>query len=72
LKPNRVQRGALPTGGHLLPPLVADLLDRNEHRRADRRESWRRAAAYERVAETHARAETSERDLSIADDGLEL
>jgi hypothetical protein len=67
-------------GFYLLPPAIADLLVRNERRRADRRETWRqndaealrRAAAYERIAETQARAQTSERDRSIAGDGLEL
>jgi hypothetical protein len=67
-------------GFYLLPPAIADLLVRNERRRADRRETWRqnyaealrRAAAYERITETQARAQTSERDRSIAGDGLEL
>jgi hypothetical protein len=67
-------------GFYLLPPAIADLLVRNERRRADRRETWRqnyaealrRAAACERITETQARAQTSERDRSIAGDGLEL
>jgi len=67
------------TQAHLLPPVVADLLERHEHRRANRREAWRhhnaqarRRAAYEQVAETRTRGQTSERDRSIGGDGLEL
>ena len=68
------------TPGHLLPRVVADVLDRNEHRRTNRRDLWRqhgaearrRAAACERVAVTHTRAQTSERDRSIDGDGLGL
>jgi hypothetical protein len=64
----------------VLPPVIAGLLERNEHRRANRRETWRqhhadarrRAAAHDRVAETHARAQTSGRDRGIDGDSLEL
>jgi hypothetical protein len=79
-RPRTMHAEAERTERHLLPQVIADLLERNEHRRADRRETWRhhnadarrRAAAYERVAETQARAQTSERSRSIDGDGLEL
>ena len=64
----------------LLPPVIADLLERHERRRADRRETWRqhntqarrRAAAYERIVESRDRTRTTERDRSFGADGLEL
>jgi conjugative relaxase-like TrwC/TraI family protein len=79
-RPRTMHAEAERTEGHLLPRVVADLLERHEHRRADRCETWRhhnadarrRAAAYERVAETHARTQRSDRDRSIDGDGLEL
>jgi conjugative relaxase-like TrwC/TraI family protein len=79
-RPRTMHAEAERTQAHLLPAVVADLLDRNDHRRADRRETWRqhnaearrRTAAYERVAETHTRAKTSERGRSIDGDSLEL
>lgn len=37
------------TEGHLLPPIIADLLERNEHRRANRRQTWRQHTAAERA-----------------------
>jgi conjugative relaxase-like TrwC/TraI family protein len=79
-RPRTMHAEAERTEGHLLPLVIADLLERNEHRRADRRETWRRhkaearraAAAYERFADTQARAQTSDRERSIDVDGLEL
>lgn len=78
-RPRTLHAEAERTDSQLLPAVVADLLERNEHRRAHRRERWRqhnadtrrRAAAYERVAETQARAETAERDRGVKD-ALEL
>jgi hypothetical protein len=59
------------------PPAIADLLERNERRRADRRETWRqndaealrRAAAYERIAETQARATGKHPNVTAASPG---
>jgi hypothetical protein len=79
-RPRTMHAEAERTQAHLLPPVVADPLERNERRRANRRETWRqhdadarrRAAAYERIAETQARTKTSERKRGIDGDGLEL
>jgi len=77
-RPRTMHAEAERTPAHLLPPVVADLMERNEQRRADRRQTWlqhhaeahRRAKSYERVTETCTQA--SGRDRSIGDEGLEL
>jgi hypothetical protein len=77
-RPRTMHAEAERTPANLLPPVVGDLLDRHERRRANRRETWRqhnaeasrRSAAHERVAETQASAQTSERDRGIDGDGL--
>ena len=40
-RPRTMHAEAERTQAQLLPPVIADLLDRNEHRRANRRERWR-------------------------------
>jgi conjugative relaxase-like TrwC/TraI family protein len=75
-RPRTMHAEAERTPPHLLPPVVADLLDRNEHRRADRRQTWRhndaearrRAAAYERIIS----ADEQSHDRSRSDDGYGL
>jgi conjugative relaxase-like TrwC/TraI family protein len=72
-RPRTMHAEAERTPAHRLPWVVADVLDRNENRRVQRRDIWhrhsaqarRRAAAYERVAETQARARSAERDRGI-------
>jgi conjugative relaxase-like TrwC/TraI family protein len=79
-RPRTMHAEAERTPGHLLPQVVAEVLDRNERRHTNRRDLWRqhstdahrRATAYERVAERWARGEKSERDRSIDGDGVEL
>ena len=79
-RPRTMHAEAERTPAHLLPRVVADVLDRNEYRRVNRRDVWRRhsadarrrAAVYERVAEHRARGEQAERDRGMDEGGLEL
>jgi conjugative relaxase-like TrwC/TraI family protein len=68
------------TPPHQLPPVVADLLERNEQRRTNRREIWRqhsaserrREAAYQRLTQTRAAEQSHQRSRSDDGYGLEL
>jgi conjugative relaxase-like TrwC/TraI family protein len=79
-RPRTMHAEAERTRAHLLPRVVADVLDRNEYRRVNRRDAWRRhsaaarrrTAAYERTAETRGRAPSSGREHSIDGDSVEL
>ena len=60
---------------HQLPPIVADVLARNDHRRAYRREAWRQHTAAERArtaAYQHIISHDRSRGLSDDGYGLEL
>jgi hypothetical protein len=68
------------TQHHQLPPVVADLLERNEQRRTHRRETWRqhtadehrRESANQRLTQTRAAEQSHQRGRSDYGYGLEL
>ena len=72
-RPRTMHAEAERTERHLLPEVVARLLERHDQRRANRRAVWRdhtaaeseRRAAYERMAAQPAAAEQSTRDRGI-------
>jgi len=58
---------------HRLPPIVADLLERNDQRRTKRRETWRQHTAAERAREaTYQRIISHDRTRGLSDDGYGL
>lgn len=77
-RPRTMHAEAERTRPDLLPPAIADLLDRNEHRRVNRREALRqhatdtrrRARAYERM--TTGTTRDAEQARAAQGDGLEL
>lgn len=57
----------------LLPPIVADLLERNDQRRTERRDAWRQHIAAERAPEaTYQRIVSHGRNRGLSDDGYGL
>ena len=74
-RPRTMHAEAERTPRHLLPPVVADLLDRHERRRAARRAAWRdhNERAYTRVAAHQRMAEHPTGELGVERDaGLGL
>ena len=81
-RPRTMHAEADRTDRELLPPLVAALLDRNDHRRAARRAAWRQHSAQARAREaanerlTKAARDTAERaaqrERRVGGDSLEL
>ncbi len=77
-RPRTMHAEAERTPPHLLPPVVADLLQRNDARRTHRRETWRRHSAAERAHEASYQrfigADGQSHHRSLSDDryGLEL
>lgn len=56
-----------------LPPVVADLLERNEERRTQRRESWRQHTGAERSRRAaQQRIVSQDRSRGLNDDGYGL
>jgi len=76
-RPRTMHAEAEHTRRELLPELVGQLLDRQDSRRAARRQAWRQYtnaehawhAAYERIADTAERSTERSRDQGY---GLEL
>jgi conjugative relaxase-like TrwC/TraI family protein len=59
--------------GHQLPPAVADLLERNDRRRTQRRDAWRRYTAAERARKAdNQRIISYDRSRGLSDDGYGL
>ena len=77
-RPRTMHAEAERTEGHLLPRVVADLLERNEHLRANRRETWRQHARAERdrqaayVRMTAESTQHAEQSRGLDADGFEL
>ena len=79
-RPRTMHAEAERTPAHLLPEVVADLLERNNHRRADRRETWRhhtvaeraREAAHQRITQHHGAEQSQDRRRNRSDDGYGL
>ena len=58
---------------HQLPPIVADVLARNDQRRAHRREAWRQHIAAERARKAdYQRIISHDRSRGLSDDGYGL
>lgn len=61
------------TQHHLLPAVVAELLERNHQRRTERRETWHRYSAAERAREAaYQRIVSHDRSRDLSDDGYGL
>ncbi len=79
-RPRTLHAHAERTPHHQLPPVVAELLERNEQRRTHRRETWRqhtvsehrRQAAYQRLTQTRGTEQSHQRGRSRGDDGYGL
>ena len=54
---------------HRLPPIVADVLARNDQRRAHRREAWRRYSEAERARKADYQRISHDRSRGLSDDG---
>jgi hypothetical protein len=75
-RPRTMHAEAERTQAHLLPPVIADLLERNEQRRANRRQTWRQHTAAERAREAAYQriisAAEQSNDRSRSDHGYRL
>ena len=61
------------TQHHQLPAVVADLLERNDQRRTERRDAWRQHIAAERARNAADQLITSyDRSRGLSDDGYGL
>jgi hypothetical protein len=71
-RPRTLHTHAEHTNRDQLPPVVAELLERNQHRRAHRREAWRHHTADERREAAHQRIISHDRSRGLDDDGYGL
>ena len=79
-RPRTMHAEAERTQRDQLPPVVADLLERNQQRRTHRRETWRqhvaserrREAAYQRLTQARGTEQSHQRSRSADGYGLEL
>jgi hypothetical protein len=70
-RPRTMHAHAERTARHQLPRVIADLLERNDRRRTQRRDAWRRHTAAEHAREA-ADYRMISRDRSRSDDGHDL
>ncbi|MGO9155121.1 MobF family relaxase [Mycobacterium sp.] len=72
-RPRTMHAQAERAAGHQLPPAVADLLERNDRRRTQRRDAWRRYTAAERARKAdNQRIISYDRSRDLSDDGYGL